>query len=83
MGLDLAFMDKLDNNSPPTLDKTDPLLQHCVLLGVPVKSIDIDEVRQNGRPINYQTMGAGLVILPNLLVPQLEQTITPTPRSSM
>ena len=45
MGLEMAFLDKLDNKRPPTLNKTDPPLQHCVLLGVSVRGIDMEEVR--------------------------------------
>ena len=37
----------------------------------------MNKVKQNGGPINYKIMGASLVILRNLLVPQLEQNNNP------
>ena len=77
IGLEMAFLDKLDNNRPRTLNKTNPPPQNCVLLGFPVRGIDMEEVSQNGGPINYQTMGTSLATLQSLLVPQLEQTNNP------
>ena len=37
----------------------------------------MDKVRKNGRPVNYQTLGASLAILGNRLVSQLEQNNNP------
>ena len=77
MGLEMALLDGPAGNTTPTLNKTAPPLQHCVLLGVPVKNINTMEVKQNGGLINSQAMGASLAILENLLIPQLIQNNNP------
>ena len=81
MGLEMALLDKPVGNKTPTLNKTVPPLQHCVLLGVLVKNINIMEVKQNGGPINSQAMDASLAILENLLFPQLIHNNNPNSQS--
>ena len=49
-------------------------------MAVPVKGVYMDKVRQNGGPVNYQTMGATLATVQNLLVSHLEQTNNPNSR---
>ena len=71
MELAMTLMDELVGDTTPTLNKTTPPLQHCVLLGVSVKNSDIMGVQQHGGPINNQAMGASLAILQNLLLPKL------------
>ena len=73
MGLAMTLLDEPVRNTTPTLNKTTPPLQHCVLLGVSVKNSDITGLKQHGGLINNQAIGASLAILQNLLLSQLIQ----------
>ena len=77
MGLTMTLRDEPVGDTTPTLNKTTPPLQHCVLLGASVNNSDIIGVQQNGGPINNQAIGASLAILQNVLLPQLKQNNNP------
>ena len=80
MGMDFDILDDAGDNPPVTMNRVGSTPQGSLLVDIPVRGINLDDVTKSGGPINYTVMGAFLAILCHEVVPQLVKTGNPNSR---